>query len=276
MRDAQRLGAEADPEHRDASPVGLADRVELHVQPRADPVVVVDGPLGAEDPEHVDAVEVDARGARRRRASTSTTNPRRSSAAPTSPGSSSSWWRRNSARRRRAAVAHRAQPTAPRRAHSARPPRRSARTVRTDRDGGDVGSHDSGARGVRAGAVRGARRRLATSGGAATGPPSSSSPRSPASPRRSRSSRGASPRAGMTVAMPHLFGEDGREPTGGYLLRSITTGVRLAGVHGPRDGAVEPRRRVAARARAPRPRAMRRPWRRRRRHVLHRAGSPSR
>lgn len=28
---------------------------------------------------------------------------------------------------------------------------------------------------------------------------------------------------GMTVAMPHLFGDDGREPTGGYLLRSITS-----------------------------------------------------
>ena len=26
---------------------------------------------------------------------------------------------------------------------------------------------------------------------------------------------------GMTVAMPHLFGDDGREPTGGYLARSL-------------------------------------------------------
>jgi dienelactone hydrolase len=26
---------------------------------------------------------------------------------------------------------------------------------------------------------------------------------------------------GMTVAMPHLFGEDGRAPTGGYVLRSL-------------------------------------------------------
>ena len=28
---------------------------------------------------------------------------------------------------------------------------------------------------------------------------------------------------GMTVAMPHLFGDDGREPTTGYLLRSISS-----------------------------------------------------
>jgi dienelactone hydrolase len=27
---------------------------------------------------------------------------------------------------------------------------------------------------------------------------------------------------GMTVAMPHLFGDDGREPTGGYLFKSIS------------------------------------------------------
>jgi dienelactone hydrolase len=28
---------------------------------------------------------------------------------------------------------------------------------------------------------------------------------------------------GMSVALPHLFGDDGREPTGSYLLRSITS-----------------------------------------------------
>ncbi len=50
--------------------------------------------------------------------------------------------------------------------------------------------------------------------------------------------------------MPHLFGDDGREPTQRLSARVASSGVCVvAGVHAARDGSVEPRRRVAPGAR---------------------------
>ena len=80
--------------------------------------------------------------------------------------------------------------------------------------------------------------------------------------------------AGLTAVMPHLFGEDGRAPTGGYTLSSLARRLHQPGVHRAGPRADQPDHRLAAgpgRRGAP---AVRRTGRGRGGHVLHRGLRP--
>ena len=74
--------------------------------------------------------------------------------------------------------------------------------------------------------------------------------------------------AGFTVYMPHLFGEVGRPPSGGYLMKSIAKAcIRVLGFC---RQPFQPNRRLAASSSQNRPRRMWWSRGRRHRHVLYR------
>ena len=80
--------------------------------------------------------------------------------------------------------------------------------------------------------------------------------------------------AGCTAVLPHLFGDPGRPPTGGYAVRSLGPACISREFSCFALKRTSPITIVAAPAGHIRARAVRRPGRRRRRHVLHRRVRP--